>query len=584
MSARLPRPSAAYSYLRFSKGEQSSGDSIRRQTDLRLNWLKRHPHVRLDTTLTFEDRGVSGFKGRHRTDGALGEFLRLVQASRIPRGSYLLIESVDRLTREEFEVAVPMVISLIHAGISVVSLSPTELVFEPGMDDSRKMMLVFELSRSHGESARKSAMLGAMWESKRESARMSKTPIGRQAPYWVVPVNDRGESVRSGERVAGYRLDPEAARAVRKIFRLAIAGRSSNAIALQFNSEQVPAIGKAPEWRGAYVLKIIQNRAAVGEYQPRRNRQPDGEPIAGFYPAVVDRATFDRANRSVVGNRSRAPGRRAARHLHPFAGLLVDAVDRCPMYVRTKKGQQDQLISAAAYQKRPGAAPWRLFPLVVLVDALLGRLEELGASDLFADDAGGKVADLEGRLADVKRLLERAEAKYEADPDSPFWVGQVDKHDREQRRLTAELKAARLEAESPASANWNEAVELIRRREPERLRAALSRCVDQVSVLVVKKPRGRLAACQVHFRGGGRRSYLIVYVPGYKLPHKQVPDQVRVLSFAEAVAKPDQLDLRDSENVAELAKALGSLDIDAIFADAPQPTAEPAKPTRRKPR
>lgn len=52
----------AYSYIRFSTEEQAKGDSLRRQLDLRHEYLKGKDLI-LDETLTMHDLGVSGFKG-----------------------------------------------------------------------------------------------------------------------------------------------------------------------------------------------------------------------------------------------------------------------------------------------------------------------------------------------------------------------------------------------------------------------------------------------------------------------------------------------------------------------------------------
>src|SRR5262249_19639048 len=84
---RLSSPDAgafAFSYLRFSSPAQADGDSVRRQTALRDGWLKRHPAVRLDTSLRLEDKGVSGYRGEHRTNKrhALAAFLDLVERGR----------------------------------------------------------------------------------------------------------------------------------------------------------------------------------------------------------------------------------------------------------------------------------------------------------------------------------------------------------------------------------------------------------------------------------------------------------------------------------------------------------------------
>src|SRR5262245_51791904 len=86
----------AYSYIRFSSSQQSHGDSVRRQTLAAQAWCERNG-VRLDEALTFRDLGKSAYLGEHRKNAdrhALAAFLKLVQDDRVPRGSYLIIESL----------------------------------------------------------------------------------------------------------------------------------------------------------------------------------------------------------------------------------------------------------------------------------------------------------------------------------------------------------------------------------------------------------------------------------------------------------------------------------------------------------
>src|SRR5919106_809754 len=113
---------AAYSYIRFSTPEQAKGDSLRRQTEAAKAWCARHG-VRLDTSLTFRDLGKSAFLGAHRTNPdryALAAFLKLVQDGRVPRGSYLVIESLDRLTREHVRAGLMLLLGLIESGVRIV--------------------------------------------------------------------------------------------------------------------------------------------------------------------------------------------------------------------------------------------------------------------------------------------------------------------------------------------------------------------------------------------------------------------------------------------------------------------------------
>jgi DNA invertase Pin-like site-specific DNA recombinase len=87
-----------YSYLRFSSKGRSEGDSRRRQLKAAHDYCRTRG-LKLETT-TFEDLGVSAWKGKNFTEGALGAFLRAADDGLIERDSRLLVEHLDRVTRE----------------------------------------------------------------------------------------------------------------------------------------------------------------------------------------------------------------------------------------------------------------------------------------------------------------------------------------------------------------------------------------------------------------------------------------------------------------------------------------------------
>src|SRR5438045_808551 len=87
----------AYSSLRFSTPDQLKGDSFRRQTELSQRYAEEHG-LDLDDKLTFHDLGVSGFRGKNVTQGALGQFIKAIDTGRVQPGSFLLVESLDRLS------------------------------------------------------------------------------------------------------------------------------------------------------------------------------------------------------------------------------------------------------------------------------------------------------------------------------------------------------------------------------------------------------------------------------------------------------------------------------------------------------
>src|SRR5262249_16335578 len=138
-------------------------------------------------------------------------FLRLVKDDLIPRGSFLILENLDRLSREHIRPALTLLLNLIEAGIRVVQLRPVEMVYDESVEPMTLMMAIMELSRGHSESELKSERVGAAWEEKRREAR-NGVVMTRRLPGWVE------------ERGGKLHLIPERAGAVKRIFGLAAAG------------------------------------------------------------------------------------------------------------------------------------------------------------------------------------------------------------------------------------------------------------------------------------------------------------------------------------------------------------------------
>jgi hypothetical protein len=123
------------------------------------------------------------------------------------RGSFLIIENLDRLSREHIQPALLLALNLLQAGIRVVQLSPAEMVFDDQSDTMPVMMMMVELSRGHGESAIKSVRCGMAWVQKRSLAREDGEVMTRQLPAWV---EERGDKLH---------LIPTRATVVKRIFR-----------------------------------------------------------------------------------------------------------------------------------------------------------------------------------------------------------------------------------------------------------------------------------------------------------------------------------------------------------------------------
>jgi DNA invertase Pin-like site-specific DNA recombinase len=143
----------AYSYIRFSTPAQAKGNSQARQIDKATRYAAEHG-LALDTELKLTDLGVSGYRGKNVKKGALGLFLGAIQEGLVPKGSALLIENLDRLTRDEIFDAMPLFFQIINAGVVLVTLTNHEAYSRERLSNEPYAIygVVSELIRANRES------------------------------------------------------------------------------------------------------------------------------------------------------------------------------------------------------------------------------------------------------------------------------------------------------------------------------------------------------------------------------------------------------------------------------------------------
>lgn len=282
-------PPLAYSYIRFSRLEQKRGDSIRRQTAMRDEYVARKK-MQLDTSFALSDEGLSAFRGRNKRTGALKLFLDAVDSNRIKKGSFLIIESLDRLSREQVEEAFDLFMSIIRSGIVLVTLVPEMEYTKGNLGLSQMVLALAEFTRAHGESLIKSERSRQHWKNQRENG--AKGRLTYVLPGWI-------------ERKDGkFRLIPDRAKIVRQIFAWSIHGIGGQIIARRLNEKGVPCFGRGKRWHKSYISIILRNRACIGEHQPHiidpdGKRVPVGKPLLNYFPSVVTPEMFAQTQAAV---------------------------------------------------------------------------------------------------------------------------------------------------------------------------------------------------------------------------------------------------------------------------------------------
>jgi DNA invertase Pin-like site-specific DNA recombinase len=562
------RPSAhmplAFSYLRFSNPEQGKGDSVRRQNELRDAFLAESGAV-LDTSLTLRDEGVSAYTGAHRKNPdrhALAAFLELVRRDRVPRGSYFIIESLDRLTREHIRPALTLLLNLIESGVRVVQLLPVKAVYDEDVEPMALMMAIMELSRGHSESRMKSERVGAAWREKKRSAAVEKAPITSRVPAWLRVARGR------------FVVDEEKAAAVRRVYREAAAGYGLGLIVKRLNAEGVPPIGRATYWARSYVAKLLSNRAVLGEYQPHTRRGgkrvPEGKPIPGYFPAIVTEDEWHAARAALRARRNK--GGRPGGRVNLFANLLRDARDGGSLH-QVNKGKKGSGPALVNYKAALGVKGTKYvgFPLEVFEEKVLSKLREIDPREVLPAGNGDaeRVMVLAGKLGDVEGRIEKVKAQLVEGGDLAPLVDVLRALEAKRAATAEDLAEARRKAASPLSGAWGECRSLLdaldtapdREDARVRLRSAIRRVVEGVWCLFVARGCVRLAAVQVWFAGGAHRDYLILHRPaaGGAVPARRPRSEV--CSTADVVAL-GELDLRKRAHARELERELLAVDLD----------------------
>jgi len=349
----LPVKPKVYSYSRWSTPEQAKGDSNRRQAEAAAKWAARHGYE-LDCSLRIVDEGVSAYRGGNALDGGLSRFLEACRKDLIEPGSFLLVESLDRISRMAPRRAQRLIDDIVDCGVTIVTLSDDQHYTAERLDnDPTALLIALMVSwRAHEESKTKGRRVAAAWAEKRRRVRDNPTErLTRRGPSWLTPAN------------AGWCEDPVKAGAVRRIFALTLAGMGEHSIAKTFNQEGVPVLCKGVRWHRSTVSKVLRNPAVLGKLTPGRIEYVDGQrfhrkedAIAGAFPAVISEADWLAVRALKDGRAGAQRGRHAGAPLaHYLAGLA-----RCPLcgaaMMRVnkgsaKKGGLPKLVCGAAKNK-----------------------------------------------------------------------------------------------------------------------------------------------------------------------------------------------------------------------------------------
>lgn len=318
-----------YPYVRFSSTRQEDGSTRTRQNELIDAFVSLHG---LEVDRHLEDAGTSAYHGKNASaEGVLGQFLQEVRKGEIERGSYLLIENFDRLSRDKIVRSNKIFTDLLFSGIRIVILDRNKVYDADNLDFGDWINALVEFERANAESKRKSDFSSKAWKYNREKMRDGEI-VTKKVPTWLKVENNT------------FIIDEEKVERIRTLFKLSLSKGLQEATK-EYNQL---FIEKIAIHQAQYLLS---NRKLIGEHSPQKihydengrlKRKDEGEPIPNYYPAVIDEELFLKVQ-SVIKSRKPFAGRYSNQRYNIFRDLIH--CQWCGGTIRyMNKGERDYFI------------------------------------------------------------------------------------------------------------------------------------------------------------------------------------------------------------------------------------------------
>jgi DNA invertase Pin-like site-specific DNA recombinase len=325
-SCELDAPRLAFSYQRVSDPKQTRDGraGLDRQADAFNGFCQRHGLIPNADPVV--DRGLSAFHGRHRSKGALGAFIAAAETGQIPLGSVLVVEDLDRFSRETASHAEELLLALFKQELALGIVRDDVVVNRARYDADLglRVMLLTRRDAAHDYSKKLSGRISDVWQRRqRDWVEQRKPYLGKGArPEWL---NDDGRRFVE----VGSAVD-----LVQRIFRLCAEGMGGTQIAEKLNAE-----GYKPARSDAYgptrILRILHDRRVLGE-----KLWPDGSISSDYFPRIVDQALWD-ACQKAIDQRHDNKGRHGRGEViaNLFQGGTFCACGRA-LYLQTARNRQ----------------------------------------------------------------------------------------------------------------------------------------------------------------------------------------------------------------------------------------------------
>lgn len=410
-----------FSYVRFSSRKQANGNSQDRQLEIAPRVAKEKGWT-LSEKLNAQDLGVSAFKGDNIK--TLKAIIEATKTGKIPQGTVMIVEAFDRFSRADVDIAEDVLKDMLRAGLEVyVDRGAHHLTKESLTKPIDRIIALLELAQANEYSARLSFRVSEAWKQKKAHA-AEHVIMTKMTPAWLI----------ADRKANKWMQDDAKTLTVKRIFQSYADGKGIRTIVRELNQDGVPPFAKGKQsesglWSATHLRRVLSSRSVLGEYQ-RHNcvtgkRVPEGEPIADYYPAVIEPELFYRVKELLSQTRVGKDGKELkgftsgpkTNATNLFTGLAKCARCGSPMHVKRSGLQQGKyfyvsLVCSSA--TKGGGCEYHTLQLPYVERAVLTLLwSKVVPSLAERDDRPNKLQALQGEFKSVGEQIKK-------------WMGMID--------------------------------------------------------------------------------------------------------------------------------------------------------------
>lgn len=423
----------AIAYLRFSTPKQERGDSRDRQLrDIRA-YCERKGWTLVEVV---EDLGLSAYTGDHLHSGNLGKLTSRVLAGSVEPGTVIVVELLDRLSRQGHRKALRWMEDICDKGLSIAVVNGDRLYDAAGLQTNMfdLMEILMRAKIANDESDQKSIRVGAAWEKKLVATKQGDV-LTKGCPGWLEAVG-KG----AGDDGTAFRLIPDRVAKVRQVYELSASGVGLPEITRRLN-QQGSSWGRSGQgFSMTQIRRWLSTASIEGDFvaYEANAAKANGERVVGYYPRIVEADLVDQARAGLISRRRTGGPRYKNAYTNLFMGLFRCA--QCFGSVVVTRTQGPGYLRCANAALGRGCSNKRLFRYKDFEASAVSEILHLALDDQFfrkgrdVKEASTAAAEAHKRIRDLGEQIDRITdlmAKV-SDPEAL-----IQKYDALGRELTA---------------------------------------------------------------------------------------------------------------------------------------------------